>query len=31
MTYFYYKEKLETFKYLAERRQSGTPLELAKN
>ncbi len=30
MSYFEHTEKLETLKYLAERRQSGTPQDLAK-
>ncbi len=30
MTYFEHSEKLETLKYLAEHKQSGTPQDLAK-
>ncbi len=30
MTYFDYTRKLETLKHLAERKQAGTPRELAK-
>ena len=30
MTYFDYKEKIDTLKYLVERKQAGTPQNLAK-